>query len=125
MAAATLVEGAPAGRTSASPAPNSALKSGSMARVTGSSVEETEKLLNKLREYVESKGGVPSAAALAVRKRRSVVHPAACASCLQLRLSSCPEAASHIEDRIFDNNADAHLHRHPLVQAGIGRRAGM
>lgn len=57
MAAAAPVAGAPVGRLSASPAPNSALKSGGMARVSGSSIEETEKLLSKLREYVESKGG--------------------------------------------------------------------
>lgn len=64
MAAATPVFGAPAGRTSASPAPNPVLKSGSAARVSGSSIEETEKLLSKLREYVESKGAGVRAAAV-------------------------------------------------------------
>ncbi len=57
MAAAVPVIGAPAGRTSASPAAGSPMKSGGLSRVAANSVEETEKLLDKLREYVEQKGG--------------------------------------------------------------------
>jgi hypothetical protein len=56
MAAATPVEGAPAAQLGASPAPSSAVKPGGVPRVSGSSIEEAENLLLKLREFVESKG---------------------------------------------------------------------
>ena len=56
MAAATPVEGAPAAQLGASPAPSSAVKPGGVPRVSGSSIEESENLLLKLREFVESKG---------------------------------------------------------------------
>jgi hypothetical protein len=65
MMAATPVEGAPAGQTGASPAPSSAVKPGGVPRAPGSSIEESENLLHKLREFVESKGegaGLPQSA---------------------------------------------------------------